>query len=174
MCLARLALLRRIAIAKIADWRRQGGFVLQLLTPHPISLDIAKSVSQVYGVNGGGQVVVRSQLKGNAGSLLVCARSTLSCPLASVHLGRLYPTDTYIQTWHCKCVHLSPPSQDQLAAKQDQLADRQEQMAQNIATLQEIEQGVRQKILSLPSPQAVRPAQTSVGACAACYRQPKQ
>ena len=61
-------------------------------------------------------------------------------------------------------------NQDQLAAKQDQLAARQEQMAQNIATLQEIEQGVRQKILSLPSPQAVNAAQTSAGACAACYR----
>jgi TolA-binding protein len=48
--------------------------------------------------------------------------------------------------------------QDQLAAKQDQLAGRQEQMAQNIATLQDIEQGVRQKILSLPSPQAVNAA----------------
>ena len=56
-------------------------------------------------------------------------------------------------------------NQDQLAAKQDQLAASQEQMARNIATLQEIEQGVRQKILSLPSPQAVNAAQTSAGAC---------
>jgi hypothetical protein len=48
--------------------------------------------------------------------------------------------------------------QEQLAAKQDQLAGRQEQMAQNIATLQDIEQGVRQKILSLHSPQAANAA----------------
>lgn len=61
-------------------------------------------------------------------------------------------------------------NQDQLAAKQDQLAARQEQMAQNIATLQEIEQGVRQKIYPYLRPGGKRRAQTSAGACAACYR----
>ena len=66
-------------------------------------------------------------------------------------------------------------NQDQLAAKQDQLAARQEQMAQNIATLQEIEQGVRQKILSLPSPQAVNAARKPPPAPAPpATEQPKQ
>ena len=45
-------------------------------------------------------------------------------------------------------------------------------MAQNIATLQEIEQGVRQKILSLASP-TVNAGQTS-RAYPDCYREPKQ
>lgn len=46
-------------------------------------------------------------------------------------------------------------SLEQLAAKQDQLAAKQEQMAQNVATLQEVEQDISQKISSLPSSQAV-------------------
>jgi hypothetical protein len=66
-------------------------------------------------------------------------------------------------------------NQDQLAAKQDQLAAKQEQMAQNIATLQEVEQGVRQKILSLPSPQAVNAPRKPPSAPAAhAIEQPKQ
>jgi hypothetical protein len=45
----------------------------------------------------------------------------------------------------------------QLATNQDQLAAKQEQMTQNIASLQEIEQDVRQKSLSLPVPKPVVP-----------------
>ena len=42
----------------------------------------------------------------------------------------------------------------QLAANQDQFAVRQEQMNQNIATLQQVEQDVRQQVLSPPAPKA--------------------
>jgi hypothetical protein len=45
----------------------------------------------------------------------------------------------------------------QLATNQDQLAAKQDQMIQNIASLQEIEQDVRQKSLSLPAPKPVVP-----------------
>jgi hypothetical protein len=46
-------------------------------------------------------------------------------------------------------------SLEQLAANQNQLAARQEQTAQNLATLQEVEQDVRQKMSFLPSSYAV-------------------
>jgi hypothetical protein len=45
----------------------------------------------------------------------------------------------------------------QLATSQDQLAAKQDRMTQNIASLQEIEQDVRQKALSLPVPKPVVP-----------------
>jgi len=45
----------------------------------------------------------------------------------------------------------------QLAANQDQFAAKQEQMNQNIATLQQVEQDVRQQILSPPTPKAAHP-----------------
>lgn len=45
----------------------------------------------------------------------------------------------------------------QLATSQDQLAAKQDQMTQNIASLQEIEQDVRQKALSLPVPKPAVP-----------------
>jgi hypothetical protein len=45
----------------------------------------------------------------------------------------------------------------QLATNQDQLAAKQDQITQNIASLQEIEQDVRQKSLSLPVPKPVVP-----------------
>ena len=45
----------------------------------------------------------------------------------------------------------------QLATSQDQLAAKQDQMTQNIASLQEVEQDVRQKALSLPVPKPVVP-----------------
>jgi hypothetical protein len=43
---------------------------------------------------------------------------------------------------------------EQVAARQEQLAAKQDQMAQNVATLQEVEQDIRQKIFS-PPPQSV-------------------
>jgi len=46
----------------------------------------------------------------------------------------------------------------QLAANQDQLAAKQEQVHQNIATLQQVEQDVRQQILSPPAPKAAHPS----------------
>jgi hypothetical protein len=45
----------------------------------------------------------------------------------------------------------------QLATNQDQLAAKQDQMTQNIASLQEIEQDVKQKSLSLPVPKPTVP-----------------
>ena len=45
----------------------------------------------------------------------------------------------------------------QLATNQDQLAAKQDQMTQNIASLQEVEQDVRPKALSLPVPKPVVP-----------------
>jgi hypothetical protein len=45
----------------------------------------------------------------------------------------------------------------QLANSQDQLAAKQDQMTQNIASLQEVEQDVRQKALSLPVPKPAVP-----------------
>ena len=46
-------------------------------------------------------------------------------------------------------------SLEQLAANQDQLAAKQVQMTQNVATLQEVEQDIKQEISALPSPHAV-------------------
>jgi hypothetical protein len=43
-------------------------------------------------------------------------------------------------------------SVEQLVAKQEELAAKQEQMGQNIATLQAVEQGIRQKTISPPPP----------------------
>jgi hypothetical protein len=48
-------------------------------------------------------------------------------------------------------------SMGQLAANQDQFAARQEQMNQNIVTLQQAEQEVRQQILAPPAPKAAHP-----------------
>ena len=45
----------------------------------------------------------------------------------------------------------------QLATSQDQLAAKQDQMTRNIASLQEIEQDVRQKAFALPVPKPVVP-----------------
>ena len=45
----------------------------------------------------------------------------------------------------------------QLATNQDQFAAKQEQMSQNLATLQQVEQDVRQQVLSPPAPKAARP-----------------
>jgi hypothetical protein len=45
----------------------------------------------------------------------------------------------------------------QLAVNQDQFAAKQEQMNQNIATLQQLEQDVRQQVVSQPAPKPVRP-----------------
>jgi septal ring factor EnvC (AmiA/AmiB activator) len=45
-------------------------------------------------------------------------------------------------------------SMGQLAANQDQFAAKQEQMNQNIATLQQAEQEVRQQVLAPPAPKA--------------------
>jgi hypothetical protein len=45
----------------------------------------------------------------------------------------------------------------QLAANQDQFAAKQEQMNQNIATLQQVEQGVRQQVLAPPAPKPQHP-----------------
>jgi hypothetical protein len=45
----------------------------------------------------------------------------------------------------------------QLAANQDQFAAKQEQMNQNLATLQQVEQDVRQQVLSSPAPKVVHP-----------------
>jgi hypothetical protein len=57
-------------------------------------------------------------------------------------------------------------SMGQLAANQDQFAAKQEQMNQSIATLQQIQQDVRQQVLAPPAPkpphpQAHNPTQTS-------------
>jgi hypothetical protein len=43
-------------------------------------------------------------------------------------------------------------SVEQLVAKQEEFAAKQEQMGQNIATLQAVEQGIRQKTMSPPPP----------------------
>ena len=48
-------------------------------------------------------------------------------------------------------------SMGQLAANQDQFAAKQEQMNQNIATLQQAEQEVRQQVLAPPAPKTARP-----------------
>ena len=48
-------------------------------------------------------------------------------------------------------------SLEQLAAKMEQLAAKQEQMAQNIATLQSVEQDISQKMSSPPQSRAVPP-----------------
>jgi hypothetical protein len=45
----------------------------------------------------------------------------------------------------------------QLAANQDQFASKQQQISENIATLQQVEQDVRQQILSPAAPKAARP-----------------
>jgi hypothetical protein len=45
----------------------------------------------------------------------------------------------------------------QLAANQDQFAAKQEQMNQNIATLQQVEQDVRQQIVAPPAPKPPHP-----------------
>ena len=45
----------------------------------------------------------------------------------------------------------------QLAANQDQFAAKQEQMNQNIAMLQQIEQDVRQQVVSAPAPKPAHP-----------------
>jgi phospholipase/lecithinase/hemolysin len=45
----------------------------------------------------------------------------------------------------------------QLAANQDQFAAKQEQMNQNIATLQQVEQDVRQQVLAPPALKIARP-----------------
>jgi len=45
----------------------------------------------------------------------------------------------------------------QLAANQDQFAAKQEQMNQNIATLQQVEQDVRQQVLAPPALKAAHP-----------------
>jgi hypothetical protein len=45
----------------------------------------------------------------------------------------------------------------QLAANQDQFAAKQEQISQNIATLAQVEQDVRQQILSPPAPKPAHP-----------------
>jgi hypothetical protein len=48
-------------------------------------------------------------------------------------------------------------SMGQLAANQDQFAAKQEQMNQNVATLQQVEQEVRQQVLAPPAPKAAHP-----------------
>jgi adenosylmethionine-8-amino-7-oxononanoate aminotransferase len=48
-------------------------------------------------------------------------------------------------------------SMGQLAANQDQFAAKQEQMNQNIATLRQAEQEVRQQVLAPPAPNAAHP-----------------
>ena len=48
-------------------------------------------------------------------------------------------------------------SMGQLAANQDQFAAKQEQMNQNIATLQQAQQEVRQQVLAPPAPKAAHP-----------------
>jgi hypothetical protein len=45
----------------------------------------------------------------------------------------------------------------QLAANQDQFAAKQEQISQNLATLQQVEQDVRQQVLSPPAPKVAHP-----------------
>ena len=45
----------------------------------------------------------------------------------------------------------------QLAANQDQFAAKQEQFNQSLATLQQVEQDVREQMLSPPAPKAVHP-----------------
>ena len=45
----------------------------------------------------------------------------------------------------------------QLAANQDQFAAKQEQMSASIATLQQVEQDVRQQVLAPPAPRAAHP-----------------
>ena len=45
----------------------------------------------------------------------------------------------------------------QLAANQDQFAAKQEQMNQSIATLQQVEQDVRQQVLAPPAPKPAHP-----------------
>jgi transcription elongation GreA/GreB family factor len=45
----------------------------------------------------------------------------------------------------------------QLAANQDQLAAKQDQMSQNISMLQQVEQDVRQQVLSPPAAKPVHP-----------------
>jgi len=52
-------------------------------------------------------------------------------------------------------------SVEQLVAKQEELAARQEQMGQNIATLQAVEQGIRQRTTSSPPPSRAVPGQPS-------------
>lgn len=52
-------------------------------------------------------------------------------------------------------------SLDQLTAKIEQLAAKQEQMAQNIATLQAVEQDISQKMSSPPQSRAVPPRKLS-------------
>jgi hypothetical protein len=48
-------------------------------------------------------------------------------------------------------------SMGQLAANQDQFAAKQVQMSENIATLLQVEQDVRQQVLSPPAPKAAHP-----------------
>lgn len=45
----------------------------------------------------------------------------------------------------------------QLATNQDQFAAKQEQISQNLATLQQVEQDVRQQVLSPPAPKVAHP-----------------
>jgi hypothetical protein len=52
-------------------------------------------------------------------------------------------------------------SVEQLVARQEELAAKQEQMGQNIATLQAVEQGIRQKTMSPPPPSRAVPGQPS-------------
>jgi|SRR5690348_15095912 len=46
----------------------------------------------------------------------------------------------------------------QLAANQDQFTAKQEQMTANLATLQQVEQDLRQQVLSAPAPKPAHPA----------------
>jgi hypothetical protein len=46
----------------------------------------------------------------------------------------------------------------QLAANQDQFAAKQEQFKQSLATLQQVEQDVKEQMLSAPAPKAAHPA----------------
>jgi hypothetical protein len=45
----------------------------------------------------------------------------------------------------------------QLATNQDQFAAKQEQISQNLATLQQVEQDVRQQVVSPPAPKVAHP-----------------
>jgi hypothetical protein len=45
----------------------------------------------------------------------------------------------------------------QLTANQDQFAAKQQQISENIASLQQAEQDVRQQVLSAPAPKAAHP-----------------
>jgi transposase len=72
-----------------------------------IGLDIAKSVFQVHGVDGAGQVVIRRQLKRR--SVLVFFQKLSPCPVGMGACGSSLHWSRELQALG-HTVHLMPPS----------------------------------------------------------------